>query len=68
MSRYNPLHLTIIGGVLLLIGVVFPFLMVMQVLRSTLFLNIFSFVASIGGMFLGMYGTFSYIKINRNKN
>ncbi len=67
MSRYNPVHLIIVGGILLLIGVVFPFLMVLQVLRSTIFLNFFSYIASIIGMFLGMYGVFTYIKINRDR-
>jgi len=67
VSRYNPVHLIIVGGILLLIGVVFPFLMVLQVLRSTIFLNFFSYIASIIGMFLGMYGVFTYIKINRDR-
>lgn len=67
MSRYNPVHLIIIGGILMLLGVIFPFLMVMQVLRSTIFLNFFSYIASIIGMFLGMYGVFTYIKINRDR-
>lgn len=67
MSRYNPLHLIIIGGILMLLGVIFPFLMVMQVLRSTIFLNFFSYIASFIGMFLGMYGVFTYIKINRDR-
>ncbi len=66
MTRYNPVHLIVIGGILLLLGVVFPFLMVMQVLRSTIFLNFFSYIVSIIGMFLGMYGVFTYIKINRD--
>jgi len=67
VSRYNPVHLIIVGGILLLIGVVFPFLMVLQVLRSTIFLNFFSYIASIIGMFLGMFGVFTYIKINRDR-
>lgn len=51
----------------MLLGVIFPFLMVMQVLRSTIFLNFFSYIASFIGMFLGMYGVFTYIKINRDR-
>lgn len=51
----------------MLIGVIFPLLMVLQVLRSTIFLSIFSYIASISGMFLGMYGMFTYIKTNRKK-
>ena len=41
---------------LLLLGCIMPFLMVMHVVESTLFLNFFSFGASILGFFIGMIG------------
>jgi hypothetical protein len=67
MSRFDPIHLIIVGGVLLLAGAVLPFLIVMKVLPSTYFLNFFSYIAQIIGLFLGMYGAFTYLKIHRKK-
>jgi len=61
----NPVEMIAISIVLLLLGVVLPFLMVMQVLKSTFFLNFFSYGASVIGLFLGTYGVFGYIKTNQ---
>ena len=52
----SPLHLIIIGSILMLLGVIFPFLMVIHVLRSTFFLNFFSWGASVAGLALGTIG------------
>jgi hypothetical protein len=46
-------------------GVVFPFLMVMQVLESTFFLNFFSFTISLIGIIIGVIGSAYYFRINR---
>jgi hypothetical protein len=56
-----------IGFVLVLLGVVLPFLMVMRILPSTFFLNFFSFGASIFGLMLGMYGAATYVREHRRK-
>jgi hypothetical protein len=53
---HRPKLLLLIGFLLVLIGFVFPFLMVMGFLESTLFLNFFSFTASMAGLMLGMIG------------
>ncbi len=45
-----------IGVVLLLLGFILPMLMVMQVVQSTLFLNFFSYIASVAGLMLGVIG------------
>jgi len=42
--------------ILLLVGIVLPFLMVMQVLPSTFALNFLSYIASVAGLFLGIIG------------
>ena len=44
----NPLRLIIVAIVLLLIGVILPFVMVMQWLESTLFLNFLAAFSSTG--------------------
>jgi len=53
---HRPKLLLLIGFILVLMGFVFPFLMVMGFLESTLFLNFFSFTASMAGLMLGMIG------------
>ncbi len=54
-----------IGFLCVLMGVVFPFLMVMQVLESTLFLSFFSFIISLIGIIIGVIGSAYYVRINR---
>ncbi len=49
------------------LGVIFPFLMVMRVLNSTMFLNFFSYIAQVVGLFLGMYGVMTIMRIKRKK-
>jgi hypothetical protein len=40
----------------MLLGIILPFLMVIQVLESTFFLNFFSWGASVAGLALGTIG------------
>lgn len=56
-----------IGFLLSLLGVVVPFLMVIRVLESTLFLNFFSFAISIVGLFLGMIGAAMIFRGRKDK-
>jgi hypothetical protein len=46
----------ILGFILMLLGVIFPFLMVIHILRSTFFLNFFSYTLSLVGMIVGVVG------------
>lgn len=52
----SPRLLLSLGVILMLLGVVLPFLMVIQVLESTFFLNFFSWGASVAGLALGTIG------------
>jgi hypothetical protein len=52
----SPQGLIVIGLLLMVMGVVLPFLMVMHILESTFFLNFFSYGASVSGLFLGIIG------------
>ncbi len=53
------------GFVLVLLGFLLPLLMVVKVLESTLFLNFFSFMASLVGLFLGIISTAYYVRPRR---
>jgi hypothetical protein len=53
----NSPHLLLsLGVILMLLGIALPFLMVIQVLESTFFLNFFSWGASVAGLALGTIG------------
>lgn len=54
----NPTRLILLTGFLLaLLGAVLPALIVMEIVPSTLFLNFFSFTATVAGIFLGLIGS-----------
>lgn len=44
------------GFILMLLGVIFPLLMVIKVIESTFFLNFFSYTMSLLGMIFGIIG------------
>ena len=53
-----------LGIVLMLLGVILPFLMVIHVLTSTFFLNFFSWGASVAGL---AFGTIGFAMYTRNR-
>jgi hypothetical protein len=63
--KMSPWSLILLGFLLSASGVVFPFLMVIQVIPSTFFLNFFSFGASFIGMILGVVGISYYLRDHR---
>jgi hypothetical protein len=65
MIDKHPLRLIIIGFFLLVAGVAFPLLMMLQMIESTFWLNFLSFGAQVSGLFLGFIGGTMYIKANR---
>lgn len=58
----SPRLLLSLGLVLLLLGIILPFLMVIQVLASTFFWNFFSWGASVAGLAFGTIGFAMYSK------
>jgi hypothetical protein len=52
----SPRFLLSLGVILLLLGIALPFLMVINLLGSTFFLNFFSWGASVAGLALGTIG------------
>ncbi len=61
----QPWNLILIGFLLSVLGVVLPFLMVIQIVPSTFFLNFFSFIASVSGLILGIIGAALYVRSRR---
>jgi hypothetical protein len=62
MIRIPPGALILIGFLLVVAGMVLPFLMVIHLLPSTFFLNFFSYGASLTGLFLGIIGASLYVR------
>ena len=52
----SPRLLLSVSIVLMLLGIILPFLMVIQVLESTFFLNFLSWGASVAGLAFGTIG------------
>ena len=61
----SPLKLIAIGFVLLVLGALLPFLMLLDLIESTLFLNIISVICSVGGLTVGFIGLTSYLRRDR---
>jgi hypothetical protein len=58
----SPRLLLGLGLILMLLGVILPFLMVIGILTSTFFLNFFSWGASVVGLALGTLGIGFYVR------
>jgi len=58
----SPRLLLSLGLILMVLGVILPFLMLMHILESTFFLNFFSWGASVGGLFLGIIGVATWVR------
>jgi hypothetical protein len=56
MMLDRPERLIAIAVIMLLFGCVAPFLMVIQVVQSTFFLNFLAFGSSVAGLFIGIIG------------
>ena len=54
-----------LGFVLVLLGAIFPWLMVLGYIRSTFALNFGSFAASMVGLLLGVAGVAYYVRLRR---
>jgi hypothetical protein len=61
----SPRFLLGLGVVLMLLGIILPFLMVIKLLESTFLLNFFSWGASVTGLAFGTIGFAIYSKGKR---
>jgi hypothetical protein len=62
----SPRFLLSLGLFLMSLGIVLPFLMIIQVLRSTFFLNFLSWGASVAGLAFGTIGFAMYSNGRKN--
>jgi hypothetical protein len=62
----SPRFLLILGVCMMLLGIVLPFLIVIQILESTFFLNFFSWGVSVAGLAFGTIGFALYSKDKRD--
>jgi len=61
----SPFKMILIGFALAVLGAVLPFLMVLHILKSTFFLNFFSYTASLAGLILGVIGAAMYVRLKK---
>jgi membrane protein implicated in regulation of membrane protease activity len=67
MLKLQPWKMIVLGGAMMLVSMVLPWLMVMQILRSTFFLNFLAYGLSVAGMLIGFIGMVSIVKIRRTQ-
>ncbi len=60
-------RMILIGLVLMILGIVLPFLMVLDVIESTFFLNFFSYIISLVGMLIASVGAIAWGVSKRNE-
>jgi hypothetical protein len=60
MNRFSPHQLMFFGFVLLLIGVILPFVMVLRLIEPTLLLNFIAYFSSLFGLLIGLSGVVLY--------
>jgi hypothetical protein len=56
----SPRFFLTLGIVLMIVGVVLPFLIIIKILESTFFLNFLSWSVSVAGLMMGMMGIAGY--------
>jgi hypothetical protein len=61
----RPATMILAGFGLSVLGVALPLLMTIHVLESTIFLNFFSFTASMAGLMLGISGAAQYVRAHK---
>jgi hypothetical protein len=61
----SPRLLLSLGIILMLLGIILPFLILIKVLESTFFLNFFSYGASVAGL---AFGTIGFALWSRGRN
>jgi len=58
----------VVGGAMMVVSIILPFLMVMQLLRSTFFLNFLAYGLSVAGILIGFIGMVTLVRVRRNKD
>jgi len=66
--KWQPWKMILVGGAMMIVSIILPFLMVMQILRSTFFLNFLAYGLSVAGILIGFVGMVNLVKIRRAKD
>lgn len=66
IDQWHPKYILLVGFSLVLLGFILPFLMILQIIPSTFFLNFLAFFSSVLGLFLGFIGAALYRRRNRD--
>ena len=66
MSRFEPKHFFIIGGILVGIGFLVPFLMVLKIVPMWLWLEMVVAIIQMIGLVFGVIGSALYVKVKRD--
>ncbi len=61
-------YLLLIGFLMMVVGIILPFLMVTKIIESTFFLNFFSYFLQVGGLFMGIVGVGYLVSFRKSKN
>ncbi len=67
MRTWKPSYFILTGFILVVVGFTLPFLMVLQVIQSTFFLDFLAYAASFGGLLLGIVGSALYTADHRKR-
>lgn len=67
MKPLSGRTIIIIGAILVILGFILPFLMVIHMLELGWLIDLFSFVASTAGVFLGLVGSAMYVEDQRRR-
>jgi uncharacterized membrane protein len=67
MKTIRGEYLILIGFVMVMLGAILPFLILMKMLESTFFLDFFSYISSVMGLFLGIMGSAYVVRYHRRK-
>jgi|PlaIllAssembly_1097288.scaffolds.fasta_scaffold1245085_2 hypothetical protein len=63
MKQLSSVQMMGAGFILLVIGFLLPFLMVLQFLESTLWLNFVAYLTSFFGLIIGLIGIVTYAQV-----
>lgn len=58
----------LVGVGMMLVSIILPLLMIVQVIRSTFFLNFLAYGLSVAGIMIGFIGLVTVVKIRRDKD
>ena len=67
MSRLHPILIILIGFVLMIVGVIFPYLMLpsVNVIKSSFPLIFLTYTVQVSGLFLGIIGTAMLVRLKK---